>query len=291
MTQLPFIPNQIYIRRSDIHDTYGGNRQSGISPSVTFPYIFIFTGSSGQQHGYEDGWDSPNVFSYTGEGQQGDMKFTNGNLALLKHSERGKRVFLFENHSKGRVLFVNEVEVIEAEFFPTHDRNGDLRKGIKFFFKKVGVSLPYQPDSVQTQLQFADPLSTLDIITDERRFVNTRVGQGAYRKRIIHRWEYKCAVTGFDKLPILIASHILSWSIADDNERLDVHNGILLSPTFDSLFDRKLITFENDGKIILSNQIEERAFNKIGVSGKEKITNFSDSNFTYLEKHRLGFVG
>lgn len=291
MTQLPFIPNQIYNRRSDIHAPFGGNWQSGISASGTNPYIFIFTGSSGHQHGYKDGWDNPNVFSYTGEGQVGDMSFTKGNLALLEHREKGKRVFLFEFHSKGFVKFISEVEVIEADFFETHDRNGDLREGIKFFFKRVGVSLPYQPDSVETQLQFADPLYASDLETDMKRFINTRVGQGAYRKRIIHRWEYKCAVTGFDKLPILIASHILPWSIADDNERLDVHNGILLSPTYDALFDRKLITFENNGKIILSNKIEERAFNKIGVSGKEKITNFSDSNFTYLEKHRLGFVG
>lgn len=290
MNQLPFIPNQIYNRRSDIHAPYGGNWQSGISPSASHPYVFIFTGSSGHQHGYKDGWDNPNVFSYTGEGQVGDMSFSKGNLALLEHREKEKRVFLFESHTKGFVKFVSEVEVIEADFFETNDRNGDVRQGIKFFFKRVGVSLPYQPELVQTQIQFADPLYTLDLGTDQKRFINTRVGQGAYRKRIIHRWEYKCAVTGFDKLPILIASHILPWSIADDNERLDVHNGILLSPTYDALFDRKLITFENNGKIVLSNQIEERAYNKIGVYGKERITNFNAHNFTYLEKHREGFL-
>ena len=290
MNQLPFIPGQIYNRRSDIHALYGGNWQSGICPSATNPYIFIFTGASGHQHGYKDGWDNPNVFSYTGEGQVGDMAFTKGNLALLDHKENGKRVFLFESYSKGFVKFVSEVEIIEADFFDTHDINGNIREGIKFFFKRVGVSISYQPEQVQTQLQFDDPFLTLDMETDQRRFINTRVGQGAYRKRIIHRWEYKCAVTGFDKLPILIASHILPWSQADDNERLDVHNGILLSPTYDALFDRKLITFENDGKIILSNQIEEKAFSKIGVTGKERISNFSSYNFNYLEQHRSGML-
>ncbi|MDQ3018160.1 MAG: hypothetical protein M3R25_15720 [Bacteroidota bacterium] len=66
MEKIPFIPHHTYNRRLDIHSKYGGNPQSGISGSAKFPYIFIFSGSSGQQHGYEDGWDNPNVFSYTG---------------------------------------------------------------------------------------------------------------------------------------------------------------------------------------------------------------------------------
>ncbi|MGV2482309.1 UNVERIFIED_CONTAM: HNH endonuclease, partial [Salmonella enterica subsp. enterica serovar Weltevreden] len=78
--------------------------------------------------------------------------------------------------------------------------------------------------------------------------------------RIIHRWEYKCAVTGFGELDILVASHIVPWKDATDNERLDVHNGILLSPTYDARFDRHYITFENNGKIILTETIEARAF-------------------------------
>jgi hypothetical protein len=41
LNQLPFLPDQI-VKRSLIHDQYGGSRQSGISPSANFPYIFIF---------------------------------------------------------------------------------------------------------------------------------------------------------------------------------------------------------------------------------------------------------
>ena len=53
MDQLPFIPNHIYKRRADIHAVYGGNWQSGICPSANHPYIFIFSGSAGQQHVYQ----------------------------------------------------------------------------------------------------------------------------------------------------------------------------------------------------------------------------------------------
>lgn len=293
MEKLPFIPNLLYNRRSDIHAHYGGNWQSGICPSSKFPYIFIFSGKTGHQHGYKDGWDNPNIFTYTGEGQKGDMKFIKGNLSLRDHLKNGKRVFLFEIEGKGYVKFITEVEFFDVDYFETHDTRGDIRQGIKFFFKRMGVNLPIQPSSFSIETLAAEPQVEYEINipnqTERRGLVTSRVGHGAYRKRIIHRWEYKCAVTGFDKLNILIASHILPWATADDNQRLDVHNGILLSPTYDALFDKHLISFENTGKIILSDSIEMQAFNKIGVTGKEKIQNFSQYNFEYLDNHRNNF--
>lgn len=293
MDKIPFIPNQIYNRRADIHAVYGGNWQGGICPSASYPFIFIFSGKSGHQHGYRDGWDNPNVFTYTGEGQSGDMKFTKGNLALRDHLQNGKRVFLFESHSKGYVKFIGEIEFFDADFFETHDTSGSTRTGIKFFFKRKGTFLSVQPEMFVNPYLVEAPDPEYGIIfpneTERKGLVTSRVGQGAYRKRIIHRWEYKCAVTGFDKLNILIASHILPWSEADDNQRLDVHNGILLSPTYDALFDRQLVSFENTGKIILSDSIEIQAFKKIGVTGKEQIKNLSNYNLEYLEKHRTDF--
>jgi hypothetical protein len=293
LDELPFIPNQLYNRRADIHAQYGGNWQSGICPSGDFPYIFIFSGKTGHQHGYKDGWDNPDVFSYTGEGQSGDMQFTKGNLALRDHIKNGKRVFLFEIEAKGIVRFISEVEVFDADYFETHDTSGKQRIGIKFFFKRKGAYLAVQPEQLNILSQVAEPLLDYSFKmpneTERKGLITSRVGQGAYRKRIVHRWEYQCAVTGFNKLEVLVASHIVPWKEASDNERLDVHNGILLSPTYDALFDRHLISFENTGKIILSNKIETQAFQKIGVNGNEKIKNFSDYNFGYLEKHRSKF--
>ena len=295
MEKLPFIPDHIYNRRSEIHAVYGGNWQSGISPSANHPYIFIFSGKSGHQHGYEDGWDNPNVFSYTSEGQTGDMEFTRGNLALDDHKQNGKRVFLFEFVSKGFVKFKCEVEVFDADYFETHDTSGATRIGIKFFFKRIGAYVPLQVDLFSQTSADSDPLEKYGIVppnsTERKGLVTSRVGQGAYRKRIIHRWEYKCAVTGFNKLDILIASHIVPWADANDNERLDVHNGLLLSPTYDALFDRNLISFENSGKIILSDAIDSVAYKKIGVTGQERISNLSTYNHCYLDRHRILFGG
>jgi 5-methylcytosine-specific restriction enzyme A len=119
--------------------------------------------------------------------------------------------------------------------------------------------------------------------------VVSRVGQGAYRKSIINRWENKCAVTGFQDSRILIASHIHPWRDSRNDERLDVNNGILLSPIYDALFDRHLITFENSGKIVLSEKVMPSEYEKIGVSGIEKISKLNSDNLSYLARHQEVF--
>ncbi len=292
LNKLPFIPDQVY-KRSYLHDQYGGSRQSGISPCSNVPFIFIFSGATGGQHGYKDQWENQNIFSYTGEGQIGDMKFTRGNLALKNHLLDGRRVFLFEYVRSGYVKFVSELEFYEADYFETHDREGNWRIGIKFFFKRAGVSLQIQPEQLDYDF-VSDPVIDLDSLkpnnTERSGLVTSRVGQGAYRKSILHRWEYQCAVTGFDDPRILIASHIVPWKEATDEERLDVENGILLSPTYDALFDKHLITFDNKGSIILSEDIAPEAYQKIGVTGKESLRRLSTHNRIYLDQHQKLFV-
>jgi 5-methylcytosine-specific restriction enzyme A len=64
-----FEVGEVYNRRSDIHGPFGGQQQGGISTPSGWPFVFLFTGESGKQYGYEDGWDDNGVFLYTGEGQ------------------------------------------------------------------------------------------------------------------------------------------------------------------------------------------------------------------------------
>ena len=78
--------------------------------------------------------------------------------------------------------------------------------------------------------------------TERTGLVTSRVGQGYFKQQVLQRWDGKCAVTGSKVLGILIASHIIPWSEASDDEILDVDNGTLLSPLYDALFDKHLIS-------------------------------------------------
>lgn len=106
----------------------------------------------------------------------------------------------------------------------------------------------------------------------------------------MRKWHYKCAVNATSIKEILIASHIVPWREANDKERLDVDNGLLLSPTYDALFDKYLISFDNQGKIILSKSMNKKEFYKLGVTGKEQINNLSVGNEKYLERHRKKII-
>ena len=120
--------------------------------------------------------------------------------------------------------------------------------------------------------------------TERSGLITSRVGQGYYRQQIIEKWNGICAVSGTDVISILIASHIVPWSECTDNERLDVENGILLSPVYDALFDKYLISFDESGKIIISDAINPTNKEKLGLSDNIKI-NITKGMLTYLKRH------
>jgi hypothetical protein len=124
--------------------------------------------------------------------------------------------------------------------------------------------------------------------TERKGLVTSRVGQGYYRQKIIERWEGKCPVSGMSIIPILIASHIVPWSQSNDEEKLDVNNGILLSPNVDALFDKCLISFKNDGSILISGKISIEDRLALGLNHTIKIP-VSERMTPYLERHRKKF--
>ena len=125
--------------------------------------------------------------------------------------------------------------------------------------------------------------------TERTGLVTSRVGQGYFRQQVLQRWDGKCAVTGSDVLSILIASHIIPWSEASDYERLDVDNGILLSPLYDALFDKHLISFDDEGNILFSAILTNDHISELGISINAKIS-IKDGMLKYLARHREKLV-
>ncbi|WP_440970915.1 HNH endonuclease [Peribacillus frigoritolerans] len=132
-----FLVNQEY-KRSDIHDRFGGNRQRGIAASKNYPLIFIFSGKSGENYGYDDGWQGGNTYFYTGEGQNGNQVFKEGNKALRDHVENGKDVHLFEKSEKsGMYTYQGQLICIGYHYFNGPDAQGLQRQMIRFEFQRA----------------------------------------------------------------------------------------------------------------------------------------------------------
>ena len=107
--------------------------------------------------------------------------------------------------------------------------------------------------------------SALDLPTTIRRtVVDARADNGLFRVLQIAYWK-ECSVTGIQEIRLLDACHIKPWSTCDDSERLDVSNGLLLTPNLHRLFDLGLITFGRDGKIKLSRSVGSAERELFGV--------------------------
>lgn len=65
----------------------------------------------------------------------------------------------------------------------------------------------------------------------------------------------RCGVSQIGLPELLIASHILPWGVYA-SERLNVRNGICLSRLHDAAFDRGLITFDDDLRLMLSKRLK-----------------------------------
>jgi hypothetical protein len=136
------------IRRSELHDIYGGSRQGGTIPSRTSPNIFLFLDPEiGAPHGYFDGWVGDR-FYYTGHGQTGDQEFRAGNAAVLRHREDGRVLRVFRG-AAGVVRYLGEFELDEEQPFfrmeAPESKTRQPRQVIVFRLNPVG-SVVHDPE-------------------------------------------------------------------------------------------------------------------------------------------------
>jgi hypothetical protein len=163
-------------------------------------------------------------------------------------------------------LALDHTGVIEELSLPTVDMTGP---GLaRYVFETLGqvyavlhriyqlaASLPDAPLQ-----EFETKTRDLPKTTETERVKVQRIGQDIFRASLIDYWQNRCPLTGITDLALLRASHIVAWKDCTSNaERLDVHNGILLSALWDAAFDRGLVTFDDEGRPQFSPSLSEGA--------------------------------
>lgn len=118
---------------------------------------------------------------------------------------------------------------------------------------------------------------------------NARIGQGAFRDEVLEIWDNTCPVTKVALPELLIASHIVSWVLSDDDEKIDGYNGFPFTPNVDKLFDKGLISFSDDGLLLISPHLSVATLNALGIREDTKIAGLTEEHIFYLEKHRKTF--
>ncbi len=112
-----------------------------------------------------------------------------------------------------------------------------------------------QKSEKQTETEPED----IDDFTGETKRVITeqRMRQNFFRRAVLSSYLGRCCMSGLSDSRLLIASHIVPWS-KDKHNRLNPRNGLCLSALHDKAFDRGLIALDDDFRVILSKDLEQR---------------------------------
>lgn len=123
--------------------------------------------------------------------------------------------------------------------------------------------------------------------TTRKAVVQARRGQGLFKQRVM-QIETRCRLTGVDRPEFLRASHCKPWRDANNTERLDGENGLLLTPDADHLFDRGFLTFEDRGAVVISPVAHKPSLIRMGIDPDtlQNVGGFSQGQRDYLAFHR-----
>jgi hypothetical protein len=146
---------------------------------------------------------------------------------------------------------------------------------------KLAVSLPDVPLS-----RFRAKTADLPRTTEAERLVIQRIGQDIFRDALMDYWADRCPMTGIRDPALLRASHIVPWSECSDEQRLDVHNGLLLSALWDAAFDKGLVSFAGDGTPLASPNLSGVARNILALEQATSLRGLRDAHRANLAIHR-----
>ena len=202
-------------------------------------------------------------------------KFGNGSIKDYFEFIWGKSEELATDDQ--HIKYIKENDIKNSNLYKILYKKSDLKLHSKPWRKFGNGSIKDYFDSIYNNIEYKQ--------TEKTSEQKIRTTQGIFRKKLLNRWNNKCAVSGIQNNNLLIASHIIPWSESNDFQRMDVNNGLLLASHFDNLFDKYLISFDQDGKILISDDISKSDLIKLGINGDEKIDNLTDENKKYLLEH------
>ena len=201
-------------------------------------------------------------------------------------NERLKKVFfssknaLNKKHGKSSSIFGNWPNKYLTEASDISKKSEDMVREIDLLNKSDDELEKLAPKQLKKLYE-----------TSTTKMGKFRVGQHIFRNNVMVRAKSKCEITGVMDKRVLIASHIVAWKDCKSGEdRLDGNNGLLLTPNLDKLFDRGVISFDNDGNMLVNTDDNEKLLRKLltdGANGIIRLLNeLNEEQKIFLAKHR-----
>ena len=147
---------------------------------------------------------------------------------------------------------------------------------------RLARSLPTLPLAA-----FHQQTESLPRTTETERLIVQRIGQDVFRRALLDYWGHRCPLTGITDAALLRASHIVPWATCrDDAQRLDVHNGLLLSALWDAAFDAGFVGFADDGTVLTVPSLSPAAKAALAPRKTQQLLGLHPAHRANLRDHR-----
>ena len=142
-----------------------------------------------------------------------------------------------------------------------------------------------QQHGVPSGSDVADELDTLPPFAEGKTTtatVQVRVNQARFRKAVLASYGARCCISGLAEPRLLVASHIVPWSM-DTHNRLNPQNGLCLSALHDKAYDIGLLTVLPDFTVRVSAQLKHA---KVDHFTREALAAFDGHSIAMPERFK-----
>lgn len=230
-------------------------------------------------------------------------------LAILLREKYGEMIskeisFRYTNYSSMDTFFIYILRFLYGQ---PNDKNNYLIYGLRLedeYFKKHLKRQEEHWKAIKIKRNFIKTLRLIiqkkEILMLEEKLKQKYVGK---RKRInseknnrpfqndireyLIKYNRGCAVCGNTLKEVLEACHIKPDALCDENESVCIFNYLLLCCNHHKLFDSNMIYFEDDGTIVISEDICEEDRNRLFLDKNKKIKILEESIPFLQERRRL----
>ncbi|MDO8541906.1 MAG: HNH endonuclease [Opitutaceae bacterium] len=203
---------------------------------------------------------------------------------IASASRNGEEIHLFyRDHRLTPFTYYGKVVMVRCSRFT--DRPSE------FVFNVVSIAATFiSPESIQVAEEPADyaiiseaGMNSIDrAVTTKSRGIAQRV----FRGNLLRLWQGSCAVTSVQETRVLRSSHIKPWTISNVQEKVDHYNGLLLIPNLDALFNEGLISFRDDGRMLVSDDWRANDQLRMHITPDLHLRTIHPESCRYLEFHR-----
>ncbi|MDH6253376.1 putative restriction endonuclease [Chryseobacterium sp. H1D6B] len=167
----------------------------------------------------------------------GSVAMKLANFARLDPFQKARNVSGLSQGAKGEEIVWNEFNNNWEEL---------VYKSEQILARYKNDSLEYSSDIITSDLP---PLGK-----DREALVKVRVNQSFFRRAVIASYNFKCCITNIAIPDLLIAGHIIPWSVESEH-RTNPANGLCLNALHDKAFDKGLMTITPDYEIKYSEKL------------------------------------